>query len=427
MNAAVILAIFAVTLAIGIPIAFTLYFTSFAMLLSMKIPTLIMVQRVIGGIEKEPLLCIPFFILAGSIMSAGGITDRLIHFSNLLVGRFRGALGLVTVVASMFFAGLSGSAVADASSIGSVLIPVMKKEGYDPGFSAAITASAACTGPLIPPSIPMVVLGIICSLSIGKLFLAAAIPGLLLGLALLIGAYVAAVRHGYPKHAPASLREVLKGLKTNFLAIAMPLFLVLGISLGVVTDSELGVLAALYALIVGVFVYREINSWKKLLGCLKETVLSTGIVLFIMGAASLLTWLLAVSGVPQMLTKTIFVMTTNKAVILILINIVLLIAGMFIDPIAALLLLAPILIPLGKTIGMDPLHTGTMMVFNLMLGNLTPPVGITLIITTRFAEISLMAASRAVIPYFLLGIVVLGLITVFPAFSLFLPNLVFGP
>ena len=179
--------VFTVTLAIGVPIAFSIYFTSFGALLTMKIPTVVLVQRVIGGIEKYPLLCVPFFILAGSFMSAGGITQRIVQFSNLLVGRFSGALGLVDVLACMFFAGISGSAIADATSVGAILIPAMKKEGYSPKFAGAITASAAVCGPIIPPSIPMVILGIVCGMSIGRLFIAAALPGIMLGLSLMIG------------------------------------------------------------------------------------------------------------------------------------------------------------------------------------------------------------------------------------------------
>jgi len=385
---------------------------------------MMMVQRVIAGIEKEPLLCIPFFILAGSIMSGGGMTQRLIHFSNLLVGRFRGALGLVSVLASMFFAGLSGSAVADATAIGSVLIPAMKKEGYRADFSAVIIASAACCGPLIPPSIPMVVLGILCSLPIGRLFLAAAFPGIMLGIVLLVGAYIAAVRHNYPKHHPSPMRDVLKGLKTSGLALAMPLILVAGIASGAVTDSELGVLAALYALIVGILFYRELNA-KKMVECLKDTVLSTAIVMFIMGAASLLGWLLTVSGVPQFISKFIFSVTSSKVLILMMINVLLLAVGCIMDPIAAIMLLAPLLISLGTSIGMDPIHFSVMMVFNLMIGNLTPPVGMTLIIASRFAGISIGEASRAVLPYIGLSLIVLIIITAFPWFSLYLANLFF--
>ena len=300
----------------------------------------------------------------------------------------------------------------------------MKKEGYRADFTAAIIASAACCGPLIPPSIPMVVLGIVCALPIGRLFLAAAFPGIMLGIVLLIGAYIAAVRNNYPKHAPSTIGEVLKGFKISGLALAMPVILVIGIASGAVTDSELGVLAALYALIVGAFFYRELNV-QKMKECLKETVVSTSIVLFIMGAASLLSWLLAVSGVPQLIIKTIFSITTSKALILMMINALLLFVGCIMDPIAAILLLAPILISLGQSIGMDPIHFSSMMVFNLMIGNLTPPVGMTLILATRFAGVSMGQGAWAVLPYIGLALIVLFLVTAFPWFSLFLPNLVF--
>ena len=385
----VMIIVFTVTLAIGVPIAFSIYFTSFGALLTMKIPTVVLVQRVIGGIEKYPLLCVPFFILAGSFMSAGGITQRIVQFSNLLVGRFSGALGLVDVLACMFFAGISGSAIADATSVGAILIPAMKKEGYSPKFAGAITASAAVCGPIIPPSIPMVILGIVCGMSIGRLFIAAALPGIMLGLSLMIGAYISAVRNNYPKHRAASLKEVLWGVKEGGTALLMPVIIVLGITTGVVTDAEVGALAAIYALIVGVFVHRELNL-QKIVECLKETVVSTGIVLFIMGAASLFAWLLTVSGIPKHISQWIFSITTNKILILVMINIFLLIVGCFMEGVAAILLLAPILMPLATSIGMDPIHFGVMMVFNLMLGLLTPPVGMTLYIAMRFAEISLV-------------------------------------
>lgn len=421
---ALVFAVFFVSLVVGIPIAFALYFSSFTMLLWMKIPDMIMVQRVIGAIEKYPLLCIPFFILAGSLMSAGGITQRLIHFANLLVGRFRGALGLVTVVASMFFSGISGSAVADATSIGSVLIPTMKKEGYDPGFCSAITASAAVCGPIIPPSIPMVVFGIVTAVPIGRLFLAGALPGLLYGAFLLLGAYVSAVRNSYPKHEPANFKQVIGGIKYGGSALAMPFIIVAGVATGAVTDAELGVLAALYALFVGIFVHRELNA-KKIIECFKETVVSTAIVLFIMGAANLFSWLLAVSGAPQILVKYIFELTQNKWLILFMLNILLLFIGCFIDGIPAILLLAPILLPLVMKLGLDPVHFGVIFVLNMMIGNLTPPVGLTLLVTLRFSGVSLLDASRAVWPYLMLALITLGIITIFPWFSLFLPNLLY--
>ncbi len=413
--------IFFICLAIGVPIAFALYFSSFSMLLWMNIPDMIMVQRVIGAIEKYPLLCIPFFILAGSLMSAGGITQRLIHFANLLVGRFRGALGLVNVVTCMFFSGISGSAVADATSVGSVVIPAMKKEGYKPEFCSAITASAAICGPIIPPSIPMVVFGIATAVPIGKLFLAGAFPGLLYGLFLLFGAYVYAWRHKLPKHEAASVREVVGGIRIGGTALAMPIIIVAGVATGMVTDAELGVIAALYALFVGLFIHRELNL-SKIIECLKETVVTSAVVLFIMGAANLFSWLLAVSGAPQMLVQAIFDITENKWLILLMLNLLLLVIGCFIDGIPAILLLAPILLPLAIKLGIDPVHFGVIFVFNLMVGNLTPPVGLTLLVTLRFSGASLMGASKAVLPYFLLALLALGLITVFPWFSVFLPN-----
>jgi tripartite ATP-independent transporter DctM subunit len=424
MFSAGVLTLFALCLVAGIPIAFCLYFASYSMLLALDIPPMILVQRVIGGIEKYPLLCIPFFILAGSLMGAGGITQRLIHFANLLVGRFRGALGLVDVLACMIYAGISGSAVADATSIGSIMIPSMKKEGYNARFAAAITASAAICGPIIPPSIPMVVLGIVAGLPIGKLFLAGAIPGIIYGLLLMIAAYINAVKNNYPKHEPASLGEVIKGIKHGGSALAMPLVIIGGIATGAVTDAELGVLAALYALMVGVIIHRELTP-AKILDCLKEAVISTAVVLFVMGAANLFSWLLAISGLPKIVIHSILALTQDKAVILILINAMLLVLGCFIDPIPAILLLSPILMPLTPMLGMDPIQFGVMFVFNMMLGMITPPVGLNLMVVLRFAGVTLVEASRAALPYLVIGFVVLILIIVFPWITLFLPSLVF--
>jgi C4-dicarboxylate transporter DctM subunit len=418
----VALVIFGLTLLLGLPIAFSLYYTSFVLLLHMNIPSMIMVQRVIGGIYQYPLLCVPFFILAGSLMSSGGITHRLIHFANLLVGRFRGALSLVNVLTCMFFGGISGSGVADATAIGSILIPSMKKEGYTSEYAAALTASAAVCGPIIPPSIPMVVLGIICGIPIGRLFLAGAMPGLLLGVALMAGAYIHAVRKNHPRHKAAPLKDILKGFKECASALAMPFIIVGGIASGAVTDAELGVLAALYALFVGVFVHRELDL-QKIYESLKETVITTAVVLFILGAASLFSWLLTVSGVPQLIVKGIFALTESKMLIILLINLLLLFVGCIMDGIAALLLLAPILLPLAPQIGMDPLHFSVMMVFNLMLGLLTPPVGLTLVVTMRIADTSLAGVVKELIPYFFLCLGVLTIITIFPWFSLFLPKL----
>lgn len=419
-----VFSIFFFSLAIGVPIAFALYFSSFSMLLWMHIPDMIMVQRVIGAIEKYPLLCIPFFILAGSLMSAGGITQRLIHFANLIVGRFRGALGLVNVVTSMFFSGISGSAVADATSVGSVVIPAMKKEGYNPEFCSAITASAAICGPIIPPSIPMVVFGIATAVPIGKLFLAGALPGILYGCLLLFGAYVYARRHNLPKHEAASAKEIVVGLKYGGTALAMPLIIIAGVATGLVTDAELGVIAALYALFVGIFIHRELTL-PKIVECFKETVVTSSVVLFIMGAANLFSWLLAVSGAPQILVQTIFEITENKWLILIMLNLLLLVIGCFIDGIPAILLLAPILLPLAIKLGIDPIHFGVIFVFNLMVGNLTPPVGLTLLVTLRFSGASLMGSSKAVLPYFLLALLTLALVTIFPWISTFLPDLLY--
>jgi tripartite ATP-independent transporter DctM subunit len=419
-----VLTLFALCIVIGIPIAFCLYFTSYSMLLAFKIPPMIMVQRLIAGMEKYALLCIPFFILAGSLMNAGGITQRLVHFANLLVGRFRGALGLVNVLACMFYAGISGSAVADATSIGSILIPAMRKEGYDAKFAAAITAAGAVCGPIIPPSIPMVVLGITAGLPIGKLFLAGAIPGILYGLMLMIAAYWIAVKNSYPKHEPASFMEVIKGTKSGASAIAMPLVIVGGIATGAVTDAELGVVAALYALIVGLIVHRELTP-TKISSCLKEAVISTSVVLFVMGTANLFSWLLSISGIPKIMVDSILALTSNKVVIIILINCMLLVLGCFIDPIPAILLLIPILMPLTKMLELDPVQFGVMFVFNMMIGMITPPVGLNLMVVLRFADVTLMEASRAAVPFILIGIIVLVLIVIFPWITLFLPSLVF--
>lgn len=415
---------FILFLSLGIPVAFVLGLTSFAGLLyAQTIPLLLIPKQMFSGTDSFPLLAVPFFILAGNLMNIGGITRRLIHFCNILLGYVRGGLALVNVIASMFFAGITGAAVADTSALGSILIPAMTKERYDRDFSAAVTAASSTVGPIIPPSIPMVILGTVGELSIGALFLAGVIPGILVGLALLGVTYGISVRRDYPKEERRSLREFLFGLKDALLALLMPAIILGGILGGIFTPTEAAVIAVFYAFLVSFFVYREAR-WKDLPKVFIDSVVLTSIILFVIANSAIFGWLLAHHQVPQTVAQTLLSLTTEKWVLLLLINLFLLFVGTFMETTASLIILTPILLPLAVKVGIDPIHFGLVMVLNLVIGLITPPLGVCLFIASSIARISLEQISKAIFPFLLSAIAVLLLVTYLPELALWLPRMV---
>ncbi|WP_003542536.1 TRAP transporter large permease [Desulfotomaculum nigrificans] len=418
----ILFGVFLVALFIGVPVAFSLGLASFAYLLAAGIPLDIVPQKMFSGIDSFVLLCIPGFILAGNLMGGGGITERIVKFSNSLVGHIRGGLALADVGASMVFAGISGTAAADAASIGSVMIPAMKKDGYDAEFASAVTASASTTGPIIPPSLPMIIAGTLTGLSVSKLFIAGAIPGLLIGLGTAAMAYYLAVKRGYPKGERSSLKQIVKTFIGAFWAVMMLVVVLWGIIGGTFTPTEAAIIAVVYALVVGLFIYKELK-WKDLPKIFVESAVQTASIMLLVAFANVFAWILSSEQIPQMIADFMLGITENKYLILLLVNLLLLFVGMFMETIAALIILFPVLLKVATSVGVDPIHFAIICVLNLVLGLLTPPVGVCLYITSSIGRISLVQISKAVMPFLIVNLIILALVTYVPPLTLFLPSL----
>ncbi len=383
------------------------------------------VQRMVQGVNVFSLLAIPFFILAGEMMGTGGISRRLIEFSNLLIGRVRGGLAQVNVLASMFFGGISGSAVADVSSIGTILIPMMKEKGYDMDYSVAITVTSACQGIIIPPSHNMVIYSLAAGgVSVGRLFLGGFIPGVMLGIALMVISYVIAVKRKYPKEKKYTLREALTITKDAILGMFTAIIIIGGVISGVFTATESAAIACVYAFIITFFVYREIPL-KRMSGILYNCLKTLAMVMSLIAAASAFGWLLAFLKVPAKATEALLTISHNRVVLLLLINLLLLGLGCIMDMAPLILITTPILYPVVvKTLGMSPIQFGIMLMLNLGIGLCTPPVGSALFVGCAVGKISIEEATKAMVPFYITMIVVLLLITFVPDFSMFIPNLV---
>ena len=408
----------------GVPISFSMGLSGvFFLLVTGQSEMLIMIpSRMITALDSYGLMAIPFFYLAGSLMLIGGLTLRLVAFSRAMIGHVTGGLSLVNVVASMVFAGVSGSCVADASAIGSVLIPAMKKDRYPADFSAAVTASAATCGHIIPPSIPMVLIGVMQELPIGKLFLAGAIPGLLLGFSLMGTAYIISRRRNYPKEERRStLREMGRAFLDGFLTLIMPGIVVGGIVFGVVTITETGVLACVYALILG-FIYREIrlgNFW----AMAKETAKGVSNLLIILAAAGFFGYVVMNTGVGDQLVALILSISTNKWMVLSMLVVFLFIIGCGMDVLAIIFIFVPVLYPLTHKVGIDPYHFSAVFVLSLGIALLTPPVGVLLYLAADMAEAPLFGVIKELTPFLLVEVAVMLLVTYVPILSTWLPSL----
>lgn len=420
-----LLSIFIVCLFIGVPVVFSLGFSSIVYLIANDIPLVIATQKIYSGIDVFVLLSIPGFLLAGNLMSKSSMTDKIISFSNSVVGHIRGGLGLANIIASMIFAGISGTAIADVSSLGNVLIPGMKKAGYSARFSVGVTASSSTIGPIIPPSLPMIIVGTLSGLSVGKLFIAGAVPGILLGLGLLIFSYSISVRQSHPKNTWVGFRKVGKEFCYAFWSLFMTFIILFGIVGGVFTPSEASVVAALYALGVGVVIYKQL-SLKAVFESLLETVYTSTAILLLVGFANLFAWILTIEQIPTVITQFFLSITQNKYILLLLINIFLLCIGAFMETIAALLVFFPSLLQLATAVGIDPIHFAIVMILNLMIGLTTPPVGVCLFVGASIGKISLWEATKGVLPFFLVSIIILLLVTFIPAISLWLPSLLYS-
>ncbi|MCX5732713.1 MAG: TRAP transporter large permease [candidate division NC10 bacterium] len=413
---------FLLCLAVGVPIAFCLGITAAVSLLSLGLPLQVVAQRIFTGIDSFPLLAVPFFILAGDLMNQGGTTQRLVRFSNVLVGWIRGGLAHTNIVASMFLAGISGSAVADASAIGGILIPGMTKEGYDVEFSAAVTASASTMGPIIPPSIFMVIYGVTTGVSVGGLFAAGFIPGVLMGLSFMTVAYVISRRRNYPRHPIPSGRQIWEALREATFALLAPVIILGGILTGVFTPTEAAAVAVGYAFLVGLWVHRELHI-KELPGLLIQSGITTSVLLLVIGTANVLAWVLSAEQVPQKIAQGLLAFTTNPHLIMLLINLFLLVVGMFMEGGAAIIILAPVLSQVATSVGIHPLHFGFVVVLNIVIGLLTPPLGVCLFVVCSLSRISIERLVVAVMPFLLCEIAILFLVSYVPMVALLVPRL----
>ena len=413
-------------LAIGFPLPFSLGSAALAGLLAMNegIPLEVIPQRFVAGIDSFAFMAIPFFLLVGELMNAAGITQRIIRFSNALVGHLPGGLAQVNVVSSMFFGGISGSATADTSSIGSIIIPSMIKEGYDADFSVALTATSSTCGPIIPPSILLVLYGVIANVSITKLFLAGYTPGLMLGISLMLVSYLISKRRGYPVYTRSNRRELWLAFKSASFAIFLPVLIIGGMLTGVFTVTEAAGVAVVYALFVGLFIYRDLK-FTKIHVVLGRAMIKVGTLMTVAAAALIFAWVLTILQVPQSMTVAIFKITDNPLIILLLLNILFLFIGTFMEAKAAMLILLPVLLPIIPELGIDPIHFGVVIIFNLLIGLVTPPVGLCLNLAAKIGEVRMDKAAIAAVPLIGVMLVVLLLITYFPVLIMWLPNIMY--
>jgi len=425
MLISLMLVVLFILLIIGVPVAIALAGSSLLyVLVSGEVPDFVVIHRMVNGVDSFPLLAIPFFILAGNLMNSAGITNRIFAFATACIGWLRGGLGHVNIIASVLFAGMSGAAVADAGGLGTIEIKAMRDAGYDDDFAVAVTAASSTIGPIIPPSLPMVVYGVMASASVGQLFTAGFIPGLLMAIALMLLVAWYAKKRNYPRDKSFSIRLLGTTFKHAFLSLLTPVIIVGGILTGAFTPTEAAISACVYALILGVVVYRTLT-WKRLIHVSMDTIETSAIILLIVAAASIFAWILTSNRVTEQFAGLLMTMTDSPFLILLMLNVVLFIVGCFMETVAAITILVPVLLPIAVGVGVDPVHFGVIMVLNLMIGLLTPPVGMVLYVLSRVSGISFERCSAATFPFLLPLIAVLALITFVPAFSMWLPTLIY--
>lgn len=413
---------FAITMVIGMPIAWALAISGIVSIVLMDIPLNTIPQKIFSGMDCFPLICIPFFILAGELMAHGGLTRRLLNFAVIIVGFIRGGLALANVIASMLFGGITGSAIADASALGSVEIPMMVKNGYDKAFSAAITAASACIGPIIPPSIPVIIYAMAVSgVSIGGLFAGGMIPGILVGVALMATSYIISRRRNYPKREQKiTVRQFLISLRDAFLAIMTPVIILGGIIGGIFTPTEAASIAAVYSFIVSYFIYHELDL-SELPGIFLRSGVTTAVVMIIIGTCNIFGMVIAFEQLGLKL-ETI-VRPLGYYGFILAINIIFLIIGTFMDQNPAILILAPVFAPIAVHLGINPIHFGIIIIMNLVIGLITPPLGQVLFVVSPLAKVPFEKVAKEVLPFMLVEVGVLFLVSYLPLISLYIPKL----
>ena len=423
---AVILGFLAMIL-LGVPVGYAMVLAGFfyVTLGGATVALTFIPSAMVSGISSYTMLAIPFFMLVGEIMNGSGITRKIFQFASAWVGHITGGLGHVNVLSSMIFAGMSGAAVADCAGLGAIEIKAMTDEGFDPDFSVGVTAASSIIGPIIPPSSPMVMFGIVAGISIGSLFMGGISVGIIMGLLMMATVYVIAKKRNYPKHPKFSRKEKWVATKEAVPAILGPIILIGGIFSGFFTPTEAAAVAVMYSLLVGVLVYKHLNL-KTIYHVLEVGVENLGMVMLLMASGKLFAWVLGMEKAAEVAATFIFSLTSNKYIIIILLNLILLFMGMFMETNASILILTPIMLPIVNSIGMHPVQFGVIFIFALMIGLLTPPMAMCLFVTSKLAGISFQRAFKAVKPYYIGLIVVLILINVFPAIALTIPKLILG-
>lgn len=409
----------------GVPVAYSLGIASAGYMLATGTSLAMIAQRMVNGANSFTMLAIPFFFMAGELMNISGVTDKIIIMAKALVGHLKGGLAQVNIVASVFFAGVSGSATADTAALGSSLIPAMVKEGYDLDFSAAITVASSCVGPIIPPSITLVLYGILSGTDVARLLIAGVIPGLVVAGTQMIYTHFYSVKMDYPSYPKATPREVGKAVTSGFSALMMPVIIIGGTMTGVFTPTESAAIAVLYGIFIGFFVYRNITV-SKFYDSLKRVGVASMNNMFILAAASCFSWVLTMSKAPDMLVEVMLGISSNKYVLICLILALLIFIGFFMQASQALVVLTPILMPVINAIGVDPVHFGLIMVVTLTFGGCTPPVGSMLFVVNSITRMGFARLTRAMLPLYIPLMVAILIITFIPQVSLFLPNLIFG-
>ncbi|MBD8891181.1 TRAP transporter large permease [Roseibium litorale] len=424
MALALLFIILFVLLIAGAPVAVALGAASLTYALIEGVPSMVVLHRMVGGIDSFPLIAVPFFIMAGHLMNTAGITTKIFAFSRAAVGWMHGGLGHVNVGASVIFAGMSGAAVADAGGLGNIEIKAMREAGYDTDFSVGITAASSTIGPIIPPSLPLVVYGVIADTSIGRLFAAGLIPGLLMAFSLMIMvAYYSRIRK-YPRDDRFRFDVFFRTLWAALLPLLTPVIIVGGILFGIFTPTESAIAAVAYALFLGLFVYRTLD-WRRVLRVSMDTVETTASVMMIVATSTIFAWILTANQVAEVFASGLLDLTTNKTAILLLMMLIVLVIGCFMETIAAITILTPVLLPVALSVGVDPVHFGIILILNLMIGLLTPPVGMVLYVLSKVSEVPFERCVVATAPFLIPLISVLLLLTFVPELTLWLPSIIY--
>ncbi|RAZ66429.1 TRAP transporter large permease [Planococcus maitriensis] len=401
-----------IAIALGLASALIFYFEG-------NVSIIVIIQRMFNSVDSFPLMAIPFFILAGKLMESGGISNRLIHLANVIFGRVKGGLGIVSIVACAFFAAISGSAAATTAAVGALMIPAMVNKGYDKSFSTAIQAAGGTIGIMIPPSVPLVLYGVAAGVSVGDLFIAGIVPGLMVMLSLILLVYFISLKQGYGGGEKFGAKDFFKAFMDAFLALLMPVIILGGIYGGIFTPTEAAVVAVVYGLVIGLFVYREIK-FTDLAAIFSSSVVTTAVIMFIIAGASVFGYYLTRQRIPAELTEMMLSLTDNWIIALLIINLVLLLCGIFLETSAAIIILTPILAPIASALGIDLVHFGIIMVVNLGIGFITPPVGVNLFVAANIAGTKFESLLRAIVPFILIMVIDVIILSFIPEISLFL-------